>query len=166
MNTINPMHEENEIILDIEQQQQEEEIENEDFYCEICCNYAKYPKKYKCNNEKCSAIICDNCFVEWSEKNKEYKCVYCTKPLEITFVPEINDLTVQVRARPKKNYICAKLIFFSTSSYFIGYTYTGKSSSTYIFLNFISGAITNVVIYLFITNCCMPITPATSTDAI
>ncbi len=161
---INPIHEENKIILDIEQQ--EEEIESEDVYCEICCNYAKYPKKYKCNNEKCSAIICDSCSVEWSKKNKEYKCVYCTKPLEISFVPQTSDVTVELTVPSKKKYICVKLIFFSTSSYFIGYMYTGGSSSTYIFINFISGAITNVVIYLFIINCCMSITPATSTDAI
>ncbi len=151
MNIVSPLHQENKIILDIEEQ-----IESEHFYCEICCNYAKYPIKYKCNNEKCTTNMCDNCFVEWSKKNKEYKCVYCTKPLEISFTPETIDVIVEPRAPPKKTCLCIKFIYFSASSYFIGYIYTGMCDITFSIVNFILGSITNILIYVLITSCCIP----------
>ena len=149
MNVSNPMHLENEIIIDV----------CENTICEICYDNYDYPTKYKCDNNNCNKNMCDTCFVNWTKRNNNYKCVYCTKPLEISSIPpELIDSSITIQQdsinENKKLYCLIKIPFIGGSSYLIGVVYTQNTGERYIYLNIMLGLITMLIIFGLKSSCC------------
>ena len=103
--------------------------------------------------------MCNTCFAKWGETPNHNTCVFCTVPLEVSYVaanPSDLDLSIREDYNNERKEICCilKISLIGGSSYLIGLIYTGKPSDKYIFLNVMLGLLTFLFIFGLRSTCC------------
>lgn len=99
--------------------------------CNVC--YRDDIKLNNCKNERCTFIMCDDCFDIYTNDYKYKKCPQCKINIE-----KLNFNKLMRRHLDK--HIIKYLTIFSVISYFVGYSITNNFLPfTFVLLNFILG---------------------------
>ena len=90
------------INIDPDENNEENKEENKENECTVCYVTYNTPQvKYKCSNERCTSIMCDNCYSKYIQTNTT--CAYCRENLIIT---NKNNLKSQIIEYSKKYSDC------------------------------------------------------------
>ena len=106
-----------------------------DFESQLECNvcYRNDIKLNNCKNEKCTFLMCYECFNIYTNNYKYKKCPQCNINIE---KPNCE----KIMSRHLDKHIIKYLIAFSIASYFVGYSITNRNFPVLmIFLNTIIG---------------------------